>query len=66
MPQGAQMLREYYGMMDGDRGRSLDFMLPIFRVRERNEKLTQGLSHSWSILKLLQRRDGEAWRESLV
>ena len=66
LPQGAQMLRQYYRMMDGDRGRSLAFMLPIFRVWERNEKLAQGLSHSWFKLKLLQRRDGEARRESLV
>lgn len=37
-----------------------------FSESERNEKLAQGLSHSWFKLKLLQRRDGEARRESLV
>ena len=37
-----------------------------FSESERNEKLAQGLSHSWLKLKLLQSRDGEARRESLV
>ena len=43
LPQGAQMLREYHGMMDGDRGRRLALMPLIFirmnqSLKERGER----------------------------
>ena len=45
LPQGAQMLREYHGMMDGDRGRRLALMPLIFkmnqRLKERGERILQ-------------------------
>ena len=66
LPQGAQMLREYHGMMDGDRGRRLALMPLIFRMnqeseRKRGENLAKGLKHSWCRLNLLRekRRPGE-------
>ena len=45
LPQGAQMLREYHGMMDGDRGRRLALTPLIFkmnqRLKERGERILQ-------------------------
>ena len=46
LPQGAQMLREYHGMMDGNRGRSLALMPLISNIKQR-------LWEGWECCKVL-------------